>query len=121
MGKPSVVVVGAGGMGALFGAILTLVEYGSNYPSLVEFRDAPPFNRIRFFSLFITVFLLSVLCLGQFEPTTLTMFVEAVGRLIGHAIDFPYSPVRLVLVSLPESASPIAAWLARWRARCNNR
>ena len=33
---------------ALFGAGLTFFEYSSTYPGLVEFRDAPPFNRIRF-------------------------------------------------------------------------
>ncbi|MDJ1018121.1 MAG: hypothetical protein QNJ35_16545, partial [Paracoccaceae bacterium] len=30
---------------ALFGASLTFFEYASSYPGLVEFRDAPPFNR----------------------------------------------------------------------------
>ena len=46
---------------ALFGAVLTFAEYNSTYPSLIEFRDAPPFNRIRFLMLFIIVFALSVI------------------------------------------------------------
>lgn len=91
---------------AIFGAALTIFEYASTYPGLVEFRDAPPFNRIRFVSLFATVFLLTVIARGTIEPTTLTMFVQAVGGLIGFAIDFPYSPVRLVLVMLPDTTSP---------------
>ena len=91
---------------AIFGALLTAVEYASDYPGLVEFRDAPPFNRVRFASLFITVFLLTVIARGQIEPTTLTRFVEAIGMLIGHVIDFPYSPVRLVVLSLPIDAPP---------------
>jgi len=91
---------------AIFGAALTIFEYASAYPGLIEFRDAPPFNRVRFISLFTTVFLLSVILRGQIEPTTLTQFVHAVGALIGYAIDFPYSPVRLVLLMLPEDASP---------------
>ena len=90
---------------AIFGAALTIFEYASTYPGLVEFRDAPPFNRIRFVSLFLTIFLLTVICRGKVEPTTLTMFVEAVGALIGYAIDFPYSPVRLVVLMLPEDTS----------------
>lgn len=90
---------------ALFGAGLTLFEYASHYPSLVEFRDAPPFNRVRFLSLFVTVFLLTILCRGQSEISSLTVFVDALGLLIGDAIDFPYSPVRLVLVALPDSVS----------------
>ena len=35
------------------------------------------------------------------EPTSLTIFVEAVGALIGHVMDFPYSPVRLVVLMMP--------------------
>ncbi|MCF6316057.1 MAG: hypothetical protein L3J30_07195 [Marinosulfonomonas sp.] len=90
---------------ALFGALLTFIEYSSSYPSLVEFRDAPPFNRVRFMSLFATVFLLSAIFRGQTDPTTLTQFIEATGSLVGQAIDFPFSPVRLVVLMLPENAS----------------
>jgi len=91
---------------AIFGAALTIFEYASAYPGLIEFRDAPPFNRIRFISLFVTVFLLSVIMRGESDPTAMTQFVQAIGALIGYAIDFPYSPVRLVLLMLPESTDP---------------
>lgn len=90
---------------ALFAAALTIFEYASSYPGLVEFRDAPPFNRIRYLSLFVTVFLLATMARGQVEPTNLTILVEAIGRIIGNAIDFPYSPVRLVVLMLPEDAT----------------
>ena len=86
---------------ALFLGALVMVEYSATYPSLVEFRHAPPFNRLRFLMLFITVFLLSVIARGKTDPTNLTALVEAVGTLIGRAIDFPYSPVRLVVLVLP--------------------
>lgn len=90
---------------ALFGAALTLFEYASTYPGLVEFRDAPPFNRIRFTALFATIFCLSVIVRGQTDQSTATQFMTAVGMLIGQAIDFPYSPVRLVTAMLPDTAS----------------
>ncbi len=96
--KQMVIMVG------LFAAMLTVIEYGSVYPSLVEFRYAPPFNRVRFISLFLIVFVLSIIFRGATEPTTLSQFVQAVGVLIGHVIDFPYSPVRLILQLLPETA-----------------
>lgn len=86
---------------ALFAAALTLIEYSSRYPSLVEFRDAPPFNRIRFLALFFTVFTISVMARNTEDPSGLTMFIEAIGFVIGYALDFPYSPVRLVLLSMP--------------------
>lgn len=101
---------------AIFGAALTIFEYASAYPGLIEFRDAPPFNRIRFFSLFTTVFLLSLISRGNVEPTALTQFVQAVGALIGFAIDFPYSPVRLVVLMLPEGTDPAHISLVRTTA-----
>lgn len=90
---------------ALFAAALTFFEYASTYPGLVEFRDAPPFNRLRFLSLFVTVILLSTIVRGQSEPTTLTEFIAALGDKLGEVIDVPYSPVRLVVLMLPEDMS----------------
>lgn len=90
---------------ALFAAALTFFEYASTYPGLVEFRDAPPFNRVRFLSLFVTVLLLSTIVRGQSEPTTLTDFIEALGNKLGSVIDVPYSPVRLVVLMLPDDMS----------------
>ncbi|GGD22183.1 membrane protein [Sinisalibacter lacisalsi] len=90
---------------AFFAAALTFFEYSATYPGLVEFRDAPPFNRIRFVSLFATVFLMTVVVRGDSGQSTATHLVEAIGTLIGQSIDFPYSPVRLVVLMLPESSS----------------
>jgi hypothetical protein len=90
---------------AIFGAALTLFEYSSTYPGLVEFREAPPFNRIRYISLFATVFLLTLVARGAVQPTTATQFATAIGGLIAAAMDFPYSPVRLVVLMLPPGTS----------------
>lgn len=90
---------------ALFAAALTFFEYASTYPGLVEFRDAPPFNRVRFLSLFATVLILSTIVRGQSSPSTLTDFIEALGNKLGGVIDVPYSPVRLVVLMLPEDMS----------------
>ncbi len=98
---------------AIFAAALTIFEYASSYPGLIEFRDAPPFNRVRYFSLFFTVFLLAMIARGQTDPTNLTILVEAIGRLIGHVIDFPYSPVRLVVLMLPADATVAEIELVR--------
>lgn len=84
----------------IFGATFTLVEYGSRYPSMVEFRFAAPFNRLRFAALFLTVFLISVVFRGMIYPTPLTEFITLSGRLVGEVIDFSVSPARLMLDSL---------------------
>ena len=89
---------------ALAAAVFTFVEYNSTYPSLVEFRDAPPFNRIRFIALFVCVLSLSLMSRGNAEASTLSRFIEAVGQNLSHTIDFPYSPVRLMVLMLPENA-----------------
>jgi hypothetical protein len=89
---------------ALFLAALVLVEYASTYPGLVEFRHAPPFNRLRFASLLCTVSVVALLVRGAEEHAALTLAVTHVGSVVGTAIDFPYSPVRLILLLLPENA-----------------
>lgn len=90
---------------AIVAGVLTFFEYSSSYPSLVEFRDAPPFNRVRFIALFSTVFFLSLISKGMDDPTVTTDFVSAVGAVIAHSIDFPYSPVRLMVLMMPNSTS----------------
>ena len=90
---------------ALFAGALTFVEYNSVYPGLVEFRDAPPFNRIRFIMLLLTVLSISVIEHGRAEPSTLTELVHAIGALIGVSMDFPYSPVRLATMMLADGAT----------------
>ncbi len=89
---------------AVLAAIMVVFEYASTYPGLIEFRDAPPYNRIRFFSLFATVFLLSLLVRGADTSSDLTRLVQLIGERIGEAIDFPYSPVNLVVLMLPADA-----------------
>lgn len=89
---------------ALLAGVMVVFEYASTYPGLIEFREAPPFNRIRFFSLFATVFLLSLVVRGADTTSDLTRLVQLVGARIGEAIDFPYSPVNLVVLMLPADA-----------------
>lgn len=101
---------------AIFAAALTFVEYNAVCPGLVEFRDAKPFNRIRFGMLFATVFLLSVIERGRVEPSTLTDLVEAVGALIGQSMDFPYSPVRLARLMMADGANDAQAQAVRTAA-----
>jgi hypothetical protein len=112
LATPSILLPGVGADGkemvaliALFGGFLTFVEYNAVYPGLVEFRNAPPFNRVRFLMLFVTIFSLTVIARGEIQPTTLTVFVQSVGGVVGQAMDFPYSPVRLVTLVVGAGAS----------------
>lgn len=89
---------------AFVAAGFTIIEYAAKSPSLVEFRDAPPFNRIRFFALLLTVLTLTLILRGQYAPNTMTRLAETAGSAIANTIDFPYSPVRLLVLMLPENA-----------------
>ena len=98
---------------SLFAAALVVFEYASAYPGLVEFRDAPPFNRIRFASLWLTVIVLSLLVRHGMEPSGLTGVILDIGLRVGDVVDFAYSPVRLVVAMLPQGTDPMQAELVR--------
>jgi hypothetical protein len=111
---PSVLLPGTGADGkemvalvALFAGVLTFVEYKATYPGLIEFRDAPPFNRMRFLILFFTVFTLTVIETSAVAPSTLSTLVQALAYVIGTAMDFPYSPVRLAKLMMADGASDL--------------
>lgn len=115
---PTVIVPGIGqdmsqmiALFALFGAMLTIVEYASTYPSFLEFRDAPPFNRLRFASLALTMILLALITRGTIAPNLLTEAATGLSLYIGGLVDFPFSPVRLLLLALPET-TPVAVLVA---------
>jgi hypothetical protein len=101
---------------ALFLGALTFVEYASTYPSLIEFRHAPPFNRIRFLSLFVTVFVLSLIAREDAAPGQLTQLLQAIGAMMGDMLDFPYSPVRLVVLTVSAELGPEHLALVRTAA-----
>ena len=90
---------------ALFAALLTFVEYRAEAPGLIEFRDAAPYNRTRFLLLACTILALSTVEAGRLSPTTFSQLVEAVGLLVGTAMDVPYSPVRLGTQALQPGAT----------------
>ena len=91
----------------IFAGALIFSEYASNYPGLIAFRGAPPFNRIRWLAAFAMLFGLGALTRGTGEDAALTMVLAAVGALVGHVIDLPYSPARLLVMLLPpEGATP---------------
>ncbi len=86
---------------ALLAALLTFMEYFGRYPSIVEFRFAPPFNRIKFVALAVCIVVISLIVRGQTDPNSTTIFLTAMGDGLGRIVDFPFSPVRLVVLMLP--------------------
>jgi len=96
---------------AIFAAIFTFVEYSVASPSFIEFRSAPPFNRLRFIALFTTVLVLSLIMRGFEAPSTLTRLMQLMGERIGGSLDFPFSPVRLMVLMIPEGTESRVLYL----------
>lgn len=98
---------------AIVAAVLTFVEYFATYPSIIEFRDARPFNRVRFLALFVTVLLLSMACRDTLDPFLLTGTVASLGDTLGRWTDFPYSPVRMIVLMMPPDAPQTSIEIVR--------
>ncbi len=86
---------------ALLAGGLVLMEYNSAYPSLIAFRHAPPYNRLRFVMIFLAVMTLCLMFRDESHPGTLTKIMGSLAVILGNVADFPYSPVRLAVLMLP--------------------
>lgn len=86
---------------AILTAVFVLTEYVSSYPSLIAFRDAPPYNRLRFGAVFLAVLILTVAFRHSYFPSTMTDIANSVAVILSNLSDFPYSPVRLAVLMLP--------------------
>ena len=109
---PSVILPGIGtdtkqivALVALFAGALVFFEYNAVYPSLIEFRDGAPYNRIRYLMMLTVVVILSAIVADLEASTTVTRLFHAIGLIIGSALDFPYSPVRLASYMLADGAT----------------
>lgn len=89
---------------ALLAALFIFVEYVGTFPSFIEFRNAPPYNRLRFTALFMTVVLLTAISRGDTDQTLFSEVLAGIGARIGHVMDFAVSPVRLMVLVLPQDA-----------------
>ncbi len=89
----------------LLGAV-TFAEYNATYPSLVEFRDAAPVNRLRFVMLLST---LAVITLAQSQsilPPEAKTFAQTIAAQFGSALDFVFVSDRLSQQLANSAAGP---------------
>lgn len=99
---------------ALLAGGMTFIEYSARYPSIVEFRFAPPFNRLRFFTLAAILVGLSLMMRGQEAPGPVIAVLRQLSDGLGAAVDFPFSPIRLmVLIVPPEADLPLVMDMRR--------
>lgn len=89
---------------ALLAAVLVFVEYTAAYPSLLEFRHAPPFNRLRFLFTLVTILGVTMVARGALVPDGVARPVLALAQITAQGLDVPFSPVRLMTLVLPLDA-----------------
>lgn len=87
---------------AFSAAVFVLVEYAALSPSFVEFRSAPPLNRLRFAAFFLCVYVLSLIGLSGISTNAMARLVGLVAGHMGEFTDMPFSPVRNFLMVLPD-------------------
>lgn len=85
----------------LCGGVMVFLEYMNQAPSLIEFRDAPPFNRIRFGALFAIVLLTSLEVAYVVAPGELNTTVHSITQGLGQAMQLPLSPPQLMRLMMP--------------------
>lgn len=88
---------------ALISAAVVMAEYAAAYPGLIEFRDAKPYNRLRFGMLVIVVLALTLLQrqVASGEGGALS----SLALWLAGAFDFGLSPIRMLALSLPDGLS----------------
>lgn len=90
---------------ALLAAFVVVTEYSAAYPGLIEFRDAKPYNRARFVMFCVIVLSVTLLqreiVMASVSETWLTAFSVTLGNIL----NFAFSPVSLLVSSLPQGVS----------------
>ncbi len=86
-------------LAAAAAAVFVFLEYAPGAPSLVEFRDAPPYNRIRFAVLAACLSVGVVLSMDGAGP--LPDLVRAIATVAGAALDVAGSPLAPMVGSAP--------------------
>ncbi|MGY6549376.1 MAG: hypothetical protein ACXIU7_10290 [Roseinatronobacter sp.] len=87
---------------AMLAAIAVFVEYSAAYPGLVEFRDAKPYNRARFLILALIVASLTLLQRELLLAPDAQGLVSQTAAALSGALDFSFSPVQPLVMSLPQ-------------------
>jgi hypothetical protein len=91
---------------AFFAGLLSFIEYASQWPGLVAFRHAPPFNRLRFLTLALCVLLATLVVRAETQPSAPTLGLATIAQVAGMVFDGNLGPVRQVTQLLPAGFSP---------------
>lgn len=86
---------------ALLAAFVIGIEYSATYPGLIEFRDAKPHNRARFMILLAIVVSVTLVQRDVLLSSDINGWAVTAAFSVSGLFDFAFSPVRLMVMSLP--------------------
>lgn len=81
---------------ATIAAVFVIYEYGFLSPSVIEFRYAAPYNRIRITLLLVLVMVPSYLISSTLDGREINSLLPLVGGSALAVVDFAYSPITIV-------------------------
>jgi hypothetical protein len=81
----------------LIAAAFTIFEYASSHPGLIDFRFAPPYNRIRYFTIATLVLLLVFLCRAMSNEDPFSPDVIRLADRAADMLNVPLSPVNIAV------------------------
>lgn len=90
-------------------AALVAMEYGARSPGLLEFREAPPYNRIRLAALAAMLVLGALAAVGAGAVPDL---LRAAGAASAHGLAVPGGPVAAALAVFPAPGAPLVGLCA---------
>ncbi|MEL7276689.1 MAG: hypothetical protein AAGK98_09445 [Pseudomonadota bacterium] len=87
-------------------AAFTMFEYASSHPGLVDFRFAPPYNRIRFLSFALLIFALVFVCRATVGADPFSDDVLAVADRVVALTSLPLTPANIAFNMVGAGGDP---------------
>ncbi len=94
-------------------AIFVLYEYGFPTSTIIEFRFAAPYNRIKYLLLFALVVAPSLMVSAALNGQEFNGILSVIATKGFALLDFPFSPVLIVADTFSENDTALGAVLAR--------
>jgi hypothetical protein len=91
---------------ALLAWLYTFSEYAAEAPSVLEFRDARPYNRLRLGTLLVAVVIACAMLRPDWSHAPAAQPVRWLGETWAWLLELPWSPVHHLLSTLPPGTDP---------------
>lgn len=87
-------------------AAFTLFEYASTHPGLIDFRFAPPYNRVRFVAFSTQILMLVFLCRAIDGQDSFSLQIIDMADAAVKLLEFPLSPVGVASAMIAQGEDP---------------